>query len=298
MEFGFLRKITTGLLVLFFMIRANCFSQDYYLVNGKVLIKDNKFDGITVVLSSGNEKQKLQVTSYGGFSAALHWNKKYYFTFRKPGYVSKIIEFSTFLPGNHSHRIEPYALNVRLFPMIEGVDTVFFKKPVAKIYFDKELNDFTDDRDYALQIVYEVDKMISEAKKKQAVKPGNDQEQKKAKEINVSKENDAVAQETDDTPQNTERHPEELRSENEKHASSLSNLLPPLKERYSKEKTVEEFDLNDMHLTRVIIKDGDSYKVYIRVKHDWGGVFYFIDESPLGFFSVTESVFERETNIR
>ncbi len=47
----------------------------------------------------------------------------------------------------------------------------------------------------------------------------------------------------------------------------------------------------------MIIKENQKLCVYYRVKHNWGGVYYFIDESPLGIFSVTVDLFERKTNI-
>ncbi len=147
------------ILVLIFLSGVLCYGQDVYYVNGKVFVEDNETNDITVSLIDNSLSINLPVTSSSSFSAKLKWDKKYHFKFMKSGYVTKIIEFSTFIPNGHTHKIEPYSLNVKLFPVFEGVDRVFFKKPVAKVYFDSDINDFTDDRDYALQVVYAIEQM-------------------------------------------------------------------------------------------------------------------------------------------
>ena len=73
--------------------------------------------------------------------------------------------------------------------------------------------------------------------------------------------------------------------------------IPSLKNDYPVGKTVETFLVDNKQITRVIIRSPDKQNVFIQVKHPWGGVFYFIDESPLGIFSVTEDSFRRYTRI-
>jgi hypothetical protein len=157
---------TLKILLLIFLSGTLCFGQDVYFVNGKVFTDDTETNGITISLINNSTVTNLPVTAGCSFSAKLKWNRKYHFKFMKSGFVTKIIEFSTFIPDGHTHRIEPYSLNVKLFPVFEGVDKVFFKKPVAKVYFDEKINDFTDDRDYALQVVYAIEQMKKSAEKR------------------------------------------------------------------------------------------------------------------------------------
>jgi len=279
---------TLNILLLIFLSGIFCFGQDVYFVNGKVFTDDDETKGITISLINNSTVTDLPVTSACSFSAKLKWNKKYHFKFMKSGYVTKIIEFSTFIPDGHTHRIEPYSLNVKLFPVFEGVDKVFFKKPVAKVYFDEKINDFTDDRDYALQVVYAIEQMKKRASAKQkgeAVKIKN-REKKKA---------DVVVKKSTNTLSSDDLHSKPKVKVKEKEYDRC--LLPPLKKEYADERTVEEYDFTDKHITRVIIRESNKYSVFFRVKHNWGGVYYFIDESPLGVFSVTESLFQRKTDI-
>jgi hypothetical protein len=257
-------------------------------VNGKVLIDNNDFSGITVTLSNDNSSKELPVSMAGMFYAGLDWNRKYNFTFRKKGYVTKIIEFSTFIPEGQSKRIEPYVLNVRLFRTFKGVDTVFFRKPVAKIYFDEKLNDFVDDRDYSLKVVYAIKQM-----RKRGTQPVSKNNTVTKADVPDKADVDIVQKiEHADTTKDIKKS-----GEGTAFLEHHSSGIPPLKKFYDKERTVEEFDLDRKHVTRVVIKKENYYKVYLRVEHSWGGIYYFIDESPLGYFSITESLFENCTGL-
>ncbi len=288
-----MRSYRTQIILLIFFMPVflsgmYCYGQDVYFVNGKVFADDDKTNDITISLIENSVTTYLPVTSTSSFSAKLKWNSKYHFKFMKSGYVTKIIEFSTFIPNGHTHRIEPYSLNVKLFPVFDGVDKVFFKKPVAKVYFDKKINDFTDDRDYALQVVYAIEQMKKHTDVKSttpkysaSIKSESTEIKKKNNDVSVSNSADTL----------------KLLEVEVKEKVNNKCLLPPVKKEYKEEKTVEEFNFVDKHITRVIIKEHNKYCVFFRVKHNWGGVYYFIDESPLGVFSVTESLFERKTNI-
>lgn len=69
----------------------------------------------------------------GNFRTTVNWNSVIRFVFEKKGFVTKIIEFSTQVPDHvNKASIQPYDLKVRLFKEFPGVDTAFFKNPVAK----------------------------------------------------------------------------------------------------------------------------------------------------------------------
>ncbi len=280
--------LTLNILFLVLFSGILCQGQDVYFVNGKVFTDDDRAGNVTVSLVDNSSAISLPVTTTNSFSAKLKWNSKYHFKFMKPGYVTKIIEFSTFIPDGHTHRIEPYSLNVKLFPVFDGVDKVFFKKPVAKVYFDEQINDFTDDRDYALQVVYAIEQMKKRTVDKPSVKKQTASIKVKGSKYIYTDKN---------KPLTTGNSSDSLNVLEVKEKVYDKCLLPPVKKEYTDEKTVEEFSFVDKHITRVIIKEQNKYCIFFRVKHNWGGVYYFIDESPLGIFSVTESLFERKTNV-
>lgn len=271
-------------------------AQPLYKINGQIYVDNGTPQNVRVTLFlNGNKLPDIKVRNDGIFSTSLNWDKLYKIQFIKSGYVSKIIEFSTVVPNSiEKNRIEPYYLKVRLFPFFEGVDTVFFKNPVAKIRFDDELNDFQYDMDYSLSIKYKIEEMkkrSAEKKKQQQVnKTTNSKSTKKsydqlikAKQKNVKDEKNKV-----------------VISENSSAVEiNLSEKpdIPILKNNYPLGRTIEEFDLEDKHVTRVIINHKGKRNVFLKVSHKWGAIFYFKDESPLTYRCITQKTYERETGL-
>lgn len=64
---------------------------------------------------------------------------------------------------------------------------------------------------------------------------------------------------------------------------------------YPNDKTVERYDKGNRKILRVIIRDGDKFRVYIKVEYQWGGIFYFIEDYPGYYRNVSESYFRIET---
>ena len=269
-------------------------------MNGKVLLENDDLSGISVVLSCGGYTRNLDVSQAGIFTTELDWNKVYYFKISKPGFVSKIVEFSTFIPDGRSRNIEPFYMSVRLFPVFDGVDTVFFKKPVAKVFYDETLNDFTDDRDYALKVVYHIKQMKEKTGSKvRRVKKVPEAIQRDKQPQDEKKRHSEVLLSSETSVEKKAESPNEASASKEadngisRHACNL----PPMKDSYPAGRTVETFSIDGKKITRVVIKNGEKQDVFFMVKHPWGGVFYFIDETPLGVFSVTETSFMRYTNL-
>ena len=271
-------------------LSAIAYSQDKYLVKGKVLIENYDFVGVKVVLTDRYSSVQLDVSNKGVFIVDLDWNKKYFFELSKPGYVSKIVEFSTIIPQGRSHSIEPFDMAVKLFPVFEGVDSVFFRKPVAKVYYDDKLSDFTDDRDYALKVVYRIKQML---KKSREIASNNINTQKN--KLLKRSEKQKV-----DSVQNfgsqkivksyVSRSVKAVSHKNINEIKSSYDLIP-LKKTYPEGRTIETFYVDGKEITRVVIRKGSIQNVFFQVKHPWGGVFYFLDETPLGIFSVTKTSF-------
>lgn len=264
-----------------------------FAVRGEVICDNSSANDVIVELKHAGVNQALDVR-VGRFFSQLQWNQTYFFSFKKPGFVSKVIEFSTQVPDDFPKELlQPYLLQVRLFSVFEGVDTVFFEKPVAKIRFDESLRDFSDDRDYSLQVRYKVEEMRRKGKevKKQAAISGEKKSKEKDRSLTMkplikSKEAATSIQEVAITV---------AAKQNVKPAKEISNLhLPPLKKRYPNGKTVEEFDLEGKHIVRTIFFEGDFRRVLVLVTHDWGGIYYFIDELHIGNRCITREAYLAE----
>jgi hypothetical protein len=70
-----------------------------------------------------------------------------------------------------------------------------------------------------------------------------------------------------------------------------------LKVIYPNKKTIEEIDKPGKHITRVIMNVNDEVLIYLRVKHDWGGLFFFIDNPGEDLRSISEQYFNQMTNL-
>lgn len=275
-----MNQFRAGLLLsgfLFFVTVTQVLGQ--YTVSGLVMDDKAALSGVSVVLYEGKIEKKIPVNSTGDFYSVLKWNQNYFYKFSKKGYVSKIIQFSTEVPsGVNKSLLEPYNLQVRLFNVFEGVDTVFFKNPVAIIRYDKSVGDFAADRDYSLNIKYKIDKMMSASKtKKQNPTRAN------LTVGNSSKNKDAKLSKSSINKELKRGVPE---------VNSPATLLPPLKDSYPQGVNSEVFEFDGRSVTRTVINDGKTLRVLITVLHHWGGCYYFINQINSGYICVSKSTYD------
>ncbi|WP_439185157.1 hypothetical protein [Carboxylicivirga taeanensis] len=258
-----------------------------YPVSGEILEVGGDYSDVRVELRSNRQQSSIPISANGMFFASLDWNTTYTFSFFKEGYVSKVIEFATHLPqGVSASNIEPYHMPVRLFKMFDGVDTVFFKNPVAKIRYDEakprangRVGDFSDDRDYSLKVKYRVEQMRQQGKRPNNVK----QTVKSSNEANLPQQTAALEKEvpkralTEDVPQATVSDPERV---------------PPLKESYPDGEHNEKFTFKNRTVLRTIFVADNLYRVFLSVKHNWGGHYYFINETTSGYRCISKETYE------
>jgi hypothetical protein len=71
-----------------------------------------------------------------------------------------------------------------------------------------------------------------------------------------------------------------------------------LAETYTNKKTVEEIEKPGKQITRVIMNIDNNVTIYVKVKHSWGAIFFFIDEVGLELRSINETYFNTMTNLK
>ncbi len=254
-----------------------------YIVSGEVLDVNYVFNDVNVELLNGRSKRQLQLSPSGQFRTTLQWNQTYYFKFRKTGYVSKVIEFSTVLPtGVQPSSIEPYHMPVRLFRTFDGVDTVFFKNPIAIIRYDEELGDFEHDMDYSLKVRYRIDKMRKTGEEKRIEKPLAQKTKPVRKEPPKGLKEDVKQVSSNNATENDELAP---------NFEEVSGL-PILKDDYEEGETIEEFDLQGRKVKRHVFVINEKRRVFLSVKHNWGGHYYFIDEADIGYRCISRDMYD------
>lgn len=275
---------------------VNATAQSVYLVFGKVTVTEGSIKGVEAQLIFGNEISALSVNDKGEFTSKLQWSQNYLFAFSKKGYIAKSIRFSTEIPVNVSkNAIEPYMLLVELSPVMANVDTAFFENPVGFIRFDSVINDFDFDRDYSLKVKYTAPvqktkegKIIS-AKDKTNKSTSNNQS-KKPLERNIT----VNANKQSKTSGNSTEIP--IQSKLSTRPKTLyAPDFPPLLDEYPPGITREEFTVPGRKVTRVVLNNNNYLKVLLKVKHNWGGVFYFINEAPDYFRGISRETFIKLT---
>lgn len=118
------------------------------------------------------------------------------FWFEKPGHVTKKVQFNTAVPESVTSDPEfipfpDFDFYVTLFKTYPEVDTMFFTKPVGKIQYSAEKNDFDWDKNYTLEIQRRMEEIEEEIRQKHEDKLKQEQEaieQAKEQEIRAEEE--------------------------------------------------------------------------------------------------------------
>jgi hypothetical protein len=268
-------------------------SQQNYVVFGKVSVSEGNVQGTEAKLQYDSSNLPIVYNEKGEFKCNLNWNQDYLFIFSKTGFIAKSIRFSTKIPENVDlSTIEPYLLLVELSPVMPNVDTAFFENPVGFIKFDPIINDFDFDRDYSLKVKYSAPVQ----KKKSDVLIDN-QLNKKPNEVGIQKKKTSNIN-TVKSIKNAGLLPVTNESlKNQRGLLRPKSLFvpdfPPLLDDYPPGKTREEFVVPGRKVTRVVLKENGYLKVLLKVNHDWGGVYFFINEAPNYYRGIT-----RETYIK
>lgn len=69
-----------------------------------------------------------------------------------------------------------------------------------------------------------------------------------------------------------------------------------LMQKYPDGKTTEVIKSDTKTTIRTIIHKDNKITVYLKVKHNWGGEYYFIDDSPIKIHSITKYLYETGIN--
>lgn len=275
-------------------------SQDKYPVRGTVYVREGKASKASLSILLDQKTIRIPVDIDGNFTTYLDWDKNYQFYFSKPGYVGKKINFSTVVPGDiDKTHIFPYEILVELFPTFPNADTTFFKNPVAKITYSNKINDFEYDLDYLLIVKEKINSFKKQYYdwREQAVphKPHTNS--------SITKSQEATAlhyQKNIETKISKDATPAQSKVTHNIIKPVIDNKnqfgLPPLKKTYSNGKSIEIYPLKAKVITRVVIKNEGFQKVFYKVEHNWGGVYYFVEESPEQYRSISKYNFEKATN--
>lgn len=179
-------KLVIGLLFLFFSpayLLAQSFS-----VPIKFKIEDGGFEE-SQILVQRNGTTTQTITGKERLTLELAYNADYIITFVKPGYITKRISINTHTPADRAEQgFEPYTYGVNLFKQYEGVNTVIFNQPVAKIAYSKKVDDFDYDVDYTKSIQSAMKEAEEETQKRAVIAKKQEAEKVAAEKVKTAKE--------------------------------------------------------------------------------------------------------------
>jgi len=186
---------------IFFFLAPQQASGQSFSVPIKFRIEDGGFEGSQILVQrNGTTSQTIE--GKDKLTLELAYNATYVISFVKPGYITKKISIDTHAPANRVEQgFEPYAYGVNLFRQYEGVNTVIFNQPVAKIFYSKKIDDFDYDVDYTKSVQSAMKEAEEEIKKKAELAKKAEAEQlaaeklKAAEELKIKKEEEKLAAE-------------------------------------------------------------------------------------------------------
>ena len=161
--------------VLLFIAILSCFlghTQDANNLALDATVKDQdggKLAGVDiVVIQDGALVEKVKTRNNGRFDLLLDFDHEYIIEANRPGFVSKRMYVNTNnVPEDEQLWGYEYGgFAIDLFKNIEGVDFSILDKPVAKIYYDPNAQNFTYDKTYTKQIKQQLDELLNEYEKK------------------------------------------------------------------------------------------------------------------------------------
>ena len=133
----------------------------HLIVYSRIDIIDGDLSGSKLNLKvDGNQVTSVKPQRNGRVETKLEFNKTYTLEYTKPGYVTKRIQINTRVPDEEKNEVfGPIDFAVELFKDYEGLETVIFDKPVAKIFYKPRANGFTYDVEYSRLIKDKIERV-------------------------------------------------------------------------------------------------------------------------------------------
>ncbi|OFX60965.1 MAG: hypothetical protein A2046_08815, partial [Bacteroidetes bacterium GWA2_30_7] len=134
----------------------------YVDVRGLVKYDKMNVDGAIVTVYEGSTQVNRATTGLSGrFNFKLQFNKEYIIEIASSDLVTKKVSINTAIPASENS-IWPYKFTVDLFDDLPGLDKSALSKPVTKVKFNEQSEDFEYDTDYTNVMKKEIDKILKQ----------------------------------------------------------------------------------------------------------------------------------------
>ncbi len=134
------------------------------------------------ILADNKELQKLKTDKKGNAKTELKYGPKYKIIFSKDGLITSYLTLSTDIPQKKRITISKFSQSVFFISKNETkIDTVRFRRPFTKWYYDREDNRFKENADYLKEFetgIFREDAFAKAAAEKEAAKQANENQLK------------------------------------------------------------------------------------------------------------------------
>ena len=119
-------------------------------VEGQIHVRNGSAEGATIhTIMDGFRLDVFKVGERGIYKIVLEQNHKYELIFSVTGNYPQKIEIETLIPNTLPKSATDFPTrlhDVNLYTEIEGINFTFVNKPVKRIYYNAELNDFISEQ--------------------------------------------------------------------------------------------------------------------------------------------------------
>jgi outer membrane protein OmpA-like peptidoglycan-associated protein len=152
-------------------------------------------DGADITIyANDKEVKKIKTDKRGNAKAELKYGPKYRIVFSKAGLVTCYMLLNSDIPQKKKVTITTYAQTALFIDKNETViDTVRFRHPFTKSYYDTEKNHFTEDADYLTEFasgIFKEDQLAQELAAKQLAEKQASEKAEKEKQDALNKANE------------------------------------------------------------------------------------------------------------
>lgn len=286
---GYLKPLLAGAAMFFLIPYLSVHGQEPLMVRGKIVDESGPLSNAHIQITRDSTETDVSKTNPSGeFVFFLDYENQYVVDFSKEGYFTKTIRVDTRLPEKQDpNKKQLVSLDLELIVNVSSNDKT--TPTLGEIFYDRTTKEFSYRSKYEENVVTNI-KMTGfdyyngpseetiEETTDNAAKPKksslNELEARKVEFYNKIKNRRAsMLKDNQQLGQQPEYTPDDI------HDPGVM-----------KDTTLYRYSHHGMHVTEVIITTKKILKVYHKVRHYWGGVFYFRNYRP-----ITKSLFQLET---
>ena len=161
------KQLFSGLFFLFLLVHTFAQEQNYFVVIGRLTADGAKIDGATINIVKNDASSEIVTPQRNGrFRFEFEYNNEYQLTFQKDGFFKKIVIVSSHVPQKVMERdskFPPLTFMVNLFQELPGIDKSFTNKPVGRVFYDADIDNFDTETFFSdIQIEETIEEAIAQ----------------------------------------------------------------------------------------------------------------------------------------